>query len=79
MLGIKNGRRPQLDNTSVGGVTSQVRPAGEDVQRPFARDAFHRQRPLLERLRQFLVDELVAKLDAGRVMPAEGELHPTDA
>ena len=64
---------------SVNDVTSQLRPAGEDVQRPVARDAFHRQRPLLERLRQFLVDELVAELNAGRVMPAEGEVHPTDA
>ena len=34
-----------------------MRPVGEDVQRPVARDVFHRQRPLLERLRQFLVDE----------------------
>lgn len=56
---------------SIGGVTRQMRPSGEHVHRPVARDVHHRQRPLVERLGQFLVNQLGAQLDASGVVPVD--------
>jgi len=48
----------------------------EDLAPAVAREVLHRQRQPVDRLRQSPVNELVAELDAGRIVPVEAEADP---